>query len=204
MHCTSTRAMSLALMTFIAGCQGPENKTPKQRVSGVALSALATVRLKDRDTAYIGKTNALAVSTNGEFFVTDMLSRRVLRFDSDGAFVEAIGRGGGGPNEFEGPSWLTSLDDSTLAVIDMIRRQAVLWDLPSKTARTRLPLPGLTSAVVYSDGSLYAASADVERGTARHSLAQSAGSTGTLGPSAGCVSRPLLAHLGIRLDCCLW
>ncbi len=161
-----TRAILLALMTFLAGCEGPENATPKQPDSGVALTSFATVRLKDRDTAYIGKANALAVSTKGEFFVTDMLSRRVLRFDSEGAFVEAIGRGGSGPNEFEGPSWLTSIDDSTLAVVDLLRRQAVLWDLPSKTARARLPLPGMTSPLVYAEGVLYAAAADVEHGTA--------------------------------------
>jgi hypothetical protein len=108
----------------------------------VALTPFATVRLQDRDTACIGKANALAVSTNGEFFVTDMVSRRVLRFDASGAFIDAIGRGGRGPNEFEGPSWLTSLDDSTLAVVDVLRRQAVLWDLPRGRVRVRLPIPG--------------------------------------------------------------
>lgn len=61
---------------------------------------------------------------------------------------------------------MTSIDDSTLAIIDLLRRDAVLWDLPSKRARARLPIPGLTSALVSSRGSLYAAAADLEHGTA--------------------------------------
>ncbi|MBL0940403.1 MAG: 6-bladed beta-propeller [Gemmatimonadaceae bacterium] len=130
------------------------------------MTPFATVRLEDRDTAYIAKPNALGVSRAGEFFVTDMPSRRVLRFDAGGAFVEAIGRAGGGPDEFEGPHSLTALDDSTLAIVDVLRRQAVLWDLRSKSARAHLPIGGLTSPLVYSKGLLYAASADVEHGTA--------------------------------------
>ena len=166
MHHGGAGAILLVLMAFLAGCESPKNAMPVQPASAVKLISFATVRLKDRDTAYIAKSNALAVSATGEFFVTDMLSRRILRFDSEGAFVETIGRRGGGPNEFEGPYWLTSLDDSTLAVVDLLRRQAVLWDLQSKTAKARLPLPGMSSPLVYSEGALYASAADVEHGTA--------------------------------------
>lgn len=166
MHSGSIAVTLLVLMAFLAGCDRPQNATPERPASGVAMTPFATIRLNDRDTAYIGKANALAVSAKGEFFVTDMLSRRVLRFDSAGAFVEAIGRSGRGPGEFEGPSWLTSLDDSTLAIVDLLRRQAVLWDLPSNRARARLPLPGMTSPLIYAKGVIYVAAADVEHGTA--------------------------------------
>jgi hypothetical protein len=156
----------LAAIGVLFGCDRSQRSEQQRSISEVSLTSFATVRLKDRDTAYIGKANALAVSKKGEFFVTDMLSRRVLRFDSQGAFNGSIGRGGSGPNEFEGPSWLTSIDDSTLAIVDLLRRQAVLWDLPSNRARTRFGLPGMTSPLVHDNGMLYAAAADVERGTA--------------------------------------
>ncbi len=159
-------AVLLVLLAFLAGCKNTESKTPTRATSAAVLTPFATVRLKDPDTAYIARPNALAVSAAGEFFVTDMLSRRILRFNSEGAFVEALGRGGGGPNEFEGPAYLTSVDDSTLVIVDMLRRQAVLWDLPSKTARTRLPFAGLISPLAYADGVLYAADPDIEHGTA--------------------------------------
>ncbi len=162
----NTKAVLLALTAFLAGCEGPKHATPGSPASGVTLTPFATVRLKDRDTAYIGKPNALAVSPRGEFFVTDIPSRRVLRFDATGRFVETIGRHGGGPNEFEAPYLLTPLDDSTLAIVDLLRRQVVLWDLPSRRARTRLALPGLTSGVVQSGDALYVSAADVEHGTA--------------------------------------
>lgn len=154
------------MLAFLGGCEGTKQATSVPATSSRVLTSFATVRLNDRDTAYIAKSNALAVSARGEFFVTDMLSRRILRFDATGAFLETIGRQGRGPNEFEGPSWVTALDDSTLAVIDVLRRQAVLWDLASKSATARLPLPGITSPLIRASGMLYAAAADVEHGTA--------------------------------------
>lgn len=132
----------------------------------MALHPFSTIRLKDRDTAYIGKANALAVSASGEFFVTDLLSRRVLRFNKLGEFMSVIGRQGGGPNEFEGPSWLTSIDDTTLAVVDLSRRNAVVWDLNTARARARLALPGVPGALVEARGALYAAMPDLQHGTA--------------------------------------
>ncbi len=156
----------LVLVAGLAGCAGAENPTRSRPVSESGLVPFASIRLTDTDSVYLANPNALGVSAKGEFFVTDVPSRRVLRFDATGAFVETIGRYGGGPNEFEGPSALTVLDDSTLAIIDILRRQAVLWDLPSSSVRTRLPIPGLTSRLVRSGGSLYAAAADPEHGTA--------------------------------------
>ncbi|HEY0931212.1 MAG TPA: 6-bladed beta-propeller [Gemmatimonas sp.] len=132
----------------------------------MTLTAFAKVRLKDRDTVFIGKPNALAVSQRGEYFVTDIPSRRVLRFDASGSFMETIGRRGGGPNEFEGPAWLTPIDDTTLVIADLLRRRAVLWHLASKTVTAYLPLPGLVSPLVYVDRTLYTAAPDVEHGTA--------------------------------------
>lgn len=160
------RSLMFVVLAFLSGCERNKQTMSIPSSGARVLTSFATVRLKDRDTAYIARSNALAVSASGEFFVTDMLSRRILRFDATGTFLETIGRQGGGPNEFEGPSWLTALDDSTLAVIDELRRQAVIWNLASKSATARLPLPGLTSPLIRSNGMLYAAAADVEHGTA--------------------------------------
>ena len=158
-------ATLLAIVGVLVGC-AREGQHAQKQPAGVSLTSFSTVRLEDRDTAFIGRANALAVSSKGDFFVTDMLSRRVLRFDTEGAFIASIGRSGGGPDEFEGPSWLTSIDDTTLAIVDLLRRQAVLWDLPSNRARTRFALPGMTSPLVHFNGTLYAAATDLEHGTA--------------------------------------
>lgn len=166
MPSSNAAAILLPLMAILVACDRPQKSSANQQAEAVTLRPFATVRLKDRDTAFVGRANALAVSAKGEFFLTDMLSRRVLRFDSEGAFIASIGRSGGGPDEFEGPSWLTSIDDSTLAIVDLLRRQAVLWDLASNRARTRFALPGMTSPLVHHNGTLYAAAADVEHGTA--------------------------------------
>lgn len=163
-----TRVMVLVVAAFVSACEKQENRELQQPLSDVTLASFASVRLQERDTAYIAKPNALAVSATGEFYVTDMLSRKVLRFDSTGSFLEMIGRRGGGPNEFEGPFRLTPVNDSTLAVVDVLRRQVVLWDLRSKTVQARLPFPGQFSSpqLVVADGSLYASAVDVQHGSA--------------------------------------
>lgn len=161
-----TRALTGAIAILFSACEGREDATRVPGAAEIALVPFATVRLRDRDTAYIAKSNALAVSSSGEFFVTDMLSRRILRFDKNGEFLEAIGRHGRGPNEFEGPSRVSTLDDSTLAVIDGLRREAVLWNLRSKSAVARLPLPSLASPLVRGNDVLYPAATDYEHGTA--------------------------------------
>lgn len=157
---------ALVLVTVFAGCDAPGSEPAEQPASQLVLKPFTTLRLEERDTAYLGRPNSLAVSAKGEFFVTDLLSSRILRFDPTGSFVEAIGRRGGGPNEFEGPGRLTSVDDSTLAIVDLQRREVVVWDLAARAARLRLPFSGIVSAVVESDGALYAADPDVQNGTA--------------------------------------
>jgi len=160
------RRMVLIGVIVLGGCGGTSEVSRETSERPVALKAFSLLRLRETDTAYIAKSNAITISAKGEFFVTDMGQRRVLRFDRNGQFVEAIGRSGRGPDEFEGPSWLSSVDDSTLAIVDILKRRLVLWDLSFKTARAHLAIPGLTSAVVPNGGNLYAAAADVERGTA--------------------------------------
>lgn len=150
----------------LGGCRGTSDVSRETSHSRAGLTAFASLPLRETDTAYIAKANAIAVSAMGEYFVTEMGQRRILRFDRHGNFVEAIGRSGRGPDEFEGPHSLTSLDDSTLAIVDVLKRRLVLWNLQAKSARAHLAIPGLTSAVVPNGGNLYVAAADVERGTA--------------------------------------
>jgi hypothetical protein len=166
MRCLRTIRLATALFLSLTACARSNDASVTGEDGTVTLSPITTVRLIDSDTAFLGKPNSLAVSATGDIFVTDLMSRRVLRYDASGAFVQTIGRRGGGPNEFEGPVNLTSLDDSTLIIVDILRRRAVLWDLPSNSVRTRLPIPGLTSRLVSTRGTLYAAAADVEHGTA--------------------------------------
>jgi len=102
----------------------------------------AVIKLAETDTVYVGKPISVAVSSTGEIFVTDGFAKRVHRYAATGQFLEVIGRQGNGPNEFMQPGMIYSYDDSTLLITDEIRRDAVVWDLPQKQARLRLPFSG--------------------------------------------------------------
>ncbi len=166
MHFVNSRALVCAGLLSLASCTRDQEAASAPKREIVSLPLASTVRLKDRDTALVARPNGFAVSSSGDYFVTDVLSRRVLRFDARGEFVQAIGRYGGGPNEFEAPGSLTTVSDSTLVIVDNPRRQALLWHLPSSAVIARLPLTGLTHTMASANDVLYAPTPDLERGTA--------------------------------------
>jgi len=55
---------------------------------------------------------------DGTVGVTDGMSQTVLLFDSRGAFVRSVGRGGEGPNEFSTPNWMGRCGSVTATVWD--------------------------------------------------------------------------------------
>jgi hypothetical protein len=166
MHLANPLLLVCACLLSLASCTRDQAAAPAPLRETVPLPLVATVRLWDRDTALVARPNGFAVSVSGDYFVTDVLSRRVLRFNARGDFVQTIGRYGGGPNEFEAPGSLTTVSDSTLVIVDNPRRQALLWHLPGSSVIARLPLTGLTHTIATSNGVLYAATPDLERGTA--------------------------------------
>lgn len=101
---------------------------------------------------YVGIATALAVSRTNDYFVTEAFTRQILRFDSAGTLVEAMGRGGRGPDEFERPTEISAMDDSTLLVADDVRQDLVLWDLVHNRARKRLRYEGIAGSLAVGGG----------------------------------------------------
>ena len=66
--------------------------------------------------------SGVASSPDGQVLVWQELGHEVLRFDSGGAFLGAIGRGGDGPGEFTG-AHLVGFRDETLWVYDYSLRR---------------------------------------------------------------------------------
>jgi hypothetical protein len=64
-----------------------------------------------------GRIRSVVLDSESNIFVADALGRRVVTFDSTGAYVRTIGRPGAGPGEFEQPYSLGWLGD-TLLVLD--------------------------------------------------------------------------------------
>lgn len=80
------------------------------------------VVLDDRPEATIGRMGDLLVVPDRGLYVADAFSNRILRFTSEGEFVDATGRLGDGPGEFERPRGLLLEPDSTILVHDVTQR----------------------------------------------------------------------------------
>jgi len=71
-----------------SGCGTKKNLRPDQAVK---LVPAAVIKLAETDTVYVGKPISVAVSSNGEIFVTDGFAKRVHRYDATGQLLEVIG-----------------------------------------------------------------------------------------------------------------
>lgn len=119
----------------------PRSDSPESS-NTASLAPVAVTRLSDSDTAYIGIPISLAVSAGNDYFIIDQASIRVMRYDSSGRFQGTFGRYGQGPNEFMMPFFIELVDDSTVLVSDVGRRDFTLWNVDSVSVRSRVPYEG--------------------------------------------------------------
>ena len=158
-----TLTLCLASTAFgFAACGKGERPATASVFPEVTLVPTSTVTLIDNDTAYLGKAGSMAVAPNGHFFVVDLFSRKVLHYDASGAFIGSLGRQGNGPNEFMGPSYLTAVDDSTLLIVDVVRRDAILWDVKHGGVKLRLPYQGNAGLFTIARNAMYVGLPSVE------------------------------------------
>jgi hypothetical protein len=83
--------------------------------------------------------HGLVGRTNGHVLLLDVSGKRVLEYDATGRYVRTIGRGGGGPGEFEFPTGLAVGPGDSLWVFDGLRYS--VFPLATGSPRT-----GTTSA----------------------------------------------------------
>ena len=114
---------------------------------------------------FIGMPINIAVTSRGEYFISEGTGIRVLHYDAKGRLMEIIGRYGYGPNEFVQPAFLVSIDDTTLLITDQLRRDVILWDLPRHSERLRFPYHGMPGFFAVANGTITGTTFDVGRGT---------------------------------------
>lgn len=129
------------------------------------LEPMSRTRLRETDSVTIGMPVGVAVSPNGDIYISEGFGTRILQFDSTGALRNVLGRYGYGPNEFVEPAFLTMADDTTLLITDLVRRDITLWNLAQEKARLRIPYHGMPGYFVVSAGTITGTVYDVVRGT---------------------------------------
>ena len=91
---------SMLLLWVLAGCGYTESiDSETGHVVVGQLDTLATT-----DSGLIGHPTDIAVAPDGEVYVSDILSDRILRFIRSQDLVDTIGKKGAGPGEFDGPT----------------------------------------------------------------------------------------------------
>jgi hypothetical protein len=115
--------LALALAAACAPGEAAETAAavaePTLNVAGWSLREQARVGGPQADEATaLFTVAAVAEDADGQFYVSNFGDKRVLVFDSTGAHLRTIGRGGKGPGEFSAPRAVAALGDDVF-VLDM-------------------------------------------------------------------------------------
>lgn len=129
-------AYACTLLVILGACRGGSAEPPSDRPlsstrttgAGAQLVLLDSVQLVETDSSFIGSASGLAVDANGQIFVADAFSARVLEFTREGRFVRAYGRKGDGPGELRKPIAIVLLGDSLIAVSNTGLNSPVVFD----------------------------------------------------------------------------
>lgn len=141
--------------SLVAACQGPLDKEGGEGKAGATLVVVDSLDLQESDTVIVAKPVAFTVGTDGHYFMGDMTSSKVYRFNRDGLFVRSYGRLGRGPGEMIWTNHAFVLHDTILAVADNSQQRLSYFHLATGAFLGAVPVVGsLYSASVTGD-SLY-------------------------------------------------
>ena len=99
---------------------------------------------------------AVAVAEDGTRLLLDTREARILRYDSDGAYLGSFGRLGDGPGEFQWPTDMALLPDGTLAVSDSKALKLSLFSVSGAFLSSIRPEVGAAQIAAFSNGALLA------------------------------------------------
>ena len=140
---------------LLAGCTGGPREAAEVE-NGIAVDvpgwrAERTVSVGGKDAGedtQLFTVTSVAEDPQGRFYVLNSGDRRIVAFDSTGAYLHTIGKEGRGPGEFVAPRTLAAVGSDALYVIDLVQRRisrfrrsdgGFLSDLPLSSSPVLVP-----------------------------------------------------------------
>jgi hypothetical protein len=91
----------------------PDNPTPSN-----SIELIREVSFGETDEVFFGRwIDNIDVDNNGRVFIADMFENSIYIYESDGTYLQSIGRGGQGPGEFQ-MIWDMKIHDEKIHVLD--------------------------------------------------------------------------------------
>ena len=110
----STRAGASVVVFVLAACSGSEARTPSALETDrwVATEPVLTIGSVDRPEHAFQRVNRIAIAPDGTIFSLHAGEAQLRRWTAEGAPLEAVGREGEGPGEFQAPRSLGFFGDT--------------------------------------------------------------------------------------------
>lgn len=139
----------------------------RRTAAGPAVVLADSVVLSESGANFVAQLGGVAEDGRGRYLVTDMAQDRVVRFGSDGRWMDVIGRKGAGPGEFLGPTAAVPLASGFLVGDDQLRRLTIFDDSGRRVRE--VASPGIVRNVVRRNGDIWFGGVDAasETGIAR-------------------------------------
>ncbi len=150
-------AFAAVLSMLLSGFATAPAASPAEKTAKV--QSLWSVKTFGTDDYFEAPSDLECDSARSRVYVADTGSHRVLVFDLQGRFVQAIGRQGKGPGEFSRPTGLCVLADGGIAVADYDNNRIQVFDAAGKLRR-EIPLPVDRVADLVPDGDRFYAVPD--------------------------------------------
>lgn len=124
--------IGFVLLLVFAGCGSDAVDRLEGGPSGPRLVPVASILIPESDTLYIGFARPPVLDPyDGSIYISDTISKRVLRFDRTGNVIQVYGRPGSGPGEFQFNGLVFILDDATVVVVDELTQRLKFFDRES-------------------------------------------------------------------------
>ena len=131
-------------------------KTPETKMRIVFKEELSIGEVEGDENYMFGRGIAFNTDDEGNFYVSDYDTHRILKYDSEGKYLLAIGREGQGPGEFRSLSVARFDKDNNFYITDAPNRRISFFDKEGKYLRQIRMTERYINPYINSKGSILA------------------------------------------------